>query len=59
MADIEMLKKKKDVPGAQSLQQQLLAKQRLLYTHLQKLISSGAEETTHPANTTGYLSLST
>ena len=44
MTDIEMLKKNKDVPGAQSLQQQLLAKQRLLYTHLQKLVSSAAEE---------------
>ena len=43
MTDIEMLKKKKDVPGAQSLQQQLLAKQHLLYAHLQKLVSSAKE----------------
>lgn len=49
MTDIEMLKKNQDVPGAQSLHQQLLAKQRLLYTHLQKLISSAAE-INHPAS---------
>jgi hypothetical protein len=44
MTDIEMLKGKADVPGAKELHQQLAAKQHLLYTHLQKLVSSAAEE---------------
>ena len=47
MTDIETLKKKKDVPGVQSLQQQLLAKQHLLYTHLQKLVATANSED-HP-----------
>ena len=40
MTDIEMLKKKSDVPGVRELSQQLAAKQHLLYTHLQKLTAS-------------------
>jgi uncharacterized membrane-anchored protein YhcB (DUF1043 family) len=44
MADIEMLKKKKDIPGAQGLLQQLTAKQHLLYTHLQKLVTTAKQE---------------
>ena len=47
MTDIEMLKKKKDVPGAQGLYQRLAAKQRLLYAHLQKLVSAANSEN-HP-----------
>ncbi|MBG0785577.1 MAG: zinc ribbon domain-containing protein [Anaerolineaceae bacterium] len=47
MADIEMLKKKKDIPGAQGLMQQLTAKQHLLYTHLQRLVTTANSEN-HP-----------
>ena len=50
MADIEMLKKKKDVPGAQGLYQRLAAKQHLLYAHLQKLVSAANPRIIHPLN---------
>ena len=48
MADIEMLKKNSEVPGARELHQQLTAKQHLLYTHLQKLVAPSKTDNPSP-----------